>query len=72
MTAISYVTQKQMEDKTGFKHALGYSLPKEDKILIRKGLPKKKKKEVLAHEEEHIAKGEEGPFWGALIGGIAS
>jgi len=72
MTAISYVSQKEMEDQTGFATALGYSLPKEDKILVRKGLTKKKKKEVLAHEEEHIAKGEEGPLIGALIGAGAS
>ena len=69
MTAITYLTAREMESKTGFKHALGYSLPEEDKILLRKGLPKKKKKEVLAHEEEHIINGEEGPFLGALIGG---
>ena len=67
MTAISYVSQKEMEQQTGFKTALGYSLPKEDKILLRKGLTKKKKKEVLAHEEEHIAKGEEGPFWQTVL-----
>jgi len=72
MTAISYVTPKQMEQETGSKLALGYALPKEDKILIRKGLSKKKKKEVLAHEEEHIAKGEEGPWIGAAIAAGAS
>lgn len=60
-----------MQNKTGFRTALGYSLPKEDKILVRKGLPKELKKKVLAHEEEHIIKGEEGPgFLGSLIGGV--
>jgi hypothetical protein len=75
MTAISYVSQSQMEEKTGFKHALGYALPEEDKILLRKGLTKDKKKEVLAHEEEHIAKGEEGPwvqFIPAIIAGVSA
>jgi hypothetical protein len=64
-----------MEEKTGFKHALGYALPEEDKILLRKGLTKDKKKEVLAHEEEHIAKGEEGPwvqFIPAIIAGVSA
>lgn len=68
MTKVVHVSQKEMENKTGFKQALGYSLPEEDTILVRKGLPKKLKKEVLAHEEEHIAKGEEGPWLGSLIG----
>jgi hypothetical protein len=73
MTAIIPVSKKEMEAKTGFRRALGYSLPKENKILIRKGLPADLKKEVLAHEEEHMEKGEEGPFaWGALIGGALS
>ena len=67
MTAINYVSQKEMQKKTGLKGALGYSFPGEDKILIRKGLTTAKKKEVLAHEEEHIAKGEEGPFLGTLL-----
>ena len=40
MTQVSYVSQKEMEAKTGFKKALGYALPKEDKILVRKGLSK--------------------------------
>jgi len=71
MTAISYVTQKQMEDKTGFKHALGYSLPKKEQILIRKGLPKKLENKVKRHEEEHMLKGEEGP-WVQFIPAIAS
>lgn len=67
MTAISYVSKTQMEKETGFKHALGYAKPKEDKILIRKGLDKKTEKKVRAHEEEHILKGEEGPFLEWLI-----
>ena len=67
MTQIVPVSQKEMEAKTGFKKALGYALPKEDKILVRKGLSKEKKKEVLAHEEDHIEKGEEGPFLSWLI-----
>jgi hypothetical protein len=60
-------SQKEMQKETGLKTALGYAFPKEDKILIRKGLSKEKKKEVLAHEEEHIAKGEEGPWWAQAI-----
>jgi len=72
MTAITYVSQKEMKQRTGFGRALGYSLPQEDEILLRKGLTKEKKKEVLAHEEDHIARGEEGPFLGALIGGAIS
>lgn len=68
MTAIVHVSKQEMKERTGFSNALGYSLPKEDKILVRKNLPKEKKKEVLAHEEEHILNGEEGPFLGAIIG----
>jgi hypothetical protein len=72
MTTISRVTAKQMHQKTGLRTALGYALPKEDKILIRKGLPKDLEKEVLGHEEKHIGRGEEGPFLGALLGAGAS
>jgi len=72
MTAIQYVSQREMQEKTGLKGALGYAFPKEDKILIRKGLSEEKKKEVLAHEEDHIAKGEEGPFWEIVAGVGAS
>lgn len=70
MTAVVPVSQKEMKRQTGMGRALGYSLPKEDKILVRKDLPDDLKKEVLAHEEEHITKGEEGPFLGSLIGGV--
>jgi hypothetical protein len=70
MTTVTHVSAKEMKERTGFKHALGYSLPEEDEILVRKGLSKKVKKEVLAHEEEHIANDEEGPFLGSIIGGI--
>jgi hypothetical protein len=72
MTAIKYVSQKEMQKETGLKTALGYAFPKEDKILIRKGLPKEKKKEVLAHEEEHIAKDEEGPWIPQAIAAAAA
>lgn len=68
MTAVIDVSQKQMKRKTGFGRALGYALPEEDKILVHKDLPDDVRKEVLSHEEEHIEKGEEGPFLGALIG----
>ena len=71
MTQVVPVSKKEMEKQTGFKNALGYSIPKEDKILVRKRLSKEKKKEVLAHEEDHIKKGEEGPFLpfiGPLVG----
>ncbi len=67
MTVLQHISKKEMEDRTGFKSALGYSLPQEDKILVRKGLSKEKKKEVIAHEEEHIQKGEEGPFLNWLV-----
>lgn len=68
MTVLKRVSQKEMKRRTGFGTALGYSLPEKDEILIRKDLPKKVEKEVISHEEEHISKGEEGPFLGALIG----
>jgi hypothetical protein len=68
MTTVAYVSQKEMESRTGFGKALGYAFPKEDKILIRKDLPKDLEGTVKKHEEEHIEKGEEGPFLGALIG----
>jgi len=76
---IDYVSQKEMQKRTGLKKALGYTFPKEETILVRKGLPADLKKEVLAHEEDHLAKGEEGPFpWlaaaavaSAVVGGVA-
>jgi hypothetical protein len=69
MTALRYVTKKQMIDETGMD-TLGYAKPKNGLILIRKGLDKKTEHEVRAHEFEHIKKGEEGPFGipGAIIG----
>jgi hypothetical protein len=73
MTVLTYVTKSEMENRTGFKNALGYAYPKEDEILIRKNLPKEIEKEVKQHEEEHILKGEEGPglfdFAGKIFGG---
>jgi len=72
MTAVVPVSQREMKRQTGMGRALGYSLPKEDKILVRKDLPDDLRKEVLAHEEEHITKGEEGPFLGSLISGVGS
>ena len=70
MTVLQYVSQGQMEDQTGFRTALGYAFPKEDKILIREGLPKELEKEVKQHEEDHILKGEEGPGLFSSIGKI--
>lgn len=71
MTVLQHVSQREMEKQTGFRKALGYAFPKEDKILIRKDLPKDIEKKVKQHEEEHILKGEEGPFWG-LVAGLAA
>ena len=70
MTVLTYVTQGEMERRTGFKKALGYAFPKQDEILIRKGLPEDLEKKVKAHEEEHILKGEEGPGLFSKIGKI--
>ncbi len=72
MTAIDYVSKREMVKKTGADVA-GYALPKEDRILIREGLPEDLRKEVVAHEIDHIEKGEEGPFpWPAVIQAGAS
>lgn len=70
MTSITYVTPAEMDRRTGFRHALGYTTS-EGNILIRKGLPKRLERKVKRHEEDHVRKGEEGPFWGAVaaIGG---
>lgn len=69
MTQIIPVTQTEMKRRTGVD-ALGYTYPKKDTILIRKELTGEAKREVLDHELDHLEKGEEGPFWGAIIGGI--
>ena len=61
MTVVKRVSMAEMLLETGMP-ALGYSQPDKDRILLRKGLPKKKEREVLGHEYEHIAKGEEGPW----------
>lgn len=63
---IQHVTDKEMLRRTGV-NALGYSYPKKDLILLKKGLTGKKKREVLAHEVEHMSKGEEGPFLEQLV-----
>lgn len=69
---IKYVSQSEMQRETGSPLPLGYSQPDKDQVLIRKGLSNKLAKEVKAHEFEHMAKGEEGPFLGALLGGVAA
>jgi hypothetical protein len=69
MTSVTYVSGKEMARRTGMPAALGYSFPKADEILIRKGLPEKVEAHVREHEAEHIANGEEGPFLGAILGG---
>lgn len=71
MTAVKYVTRDQMKKQTGMD-TLGYAKPKNSLILLRKGMSKKQEMEVREHEFEHIKKGEEGPFWGAVIGAGAS
>lgn len=68
MTTVTYVTAKQMAARTGMPTALGYTT-KSGNILIRRGLDKKTERKVRAHEAEHVARGEEGPFLG-LIGAI--
>ncbi len=70
MTVLQRVSAKEMEKQTGFRKALGYSFPKEDKILIRKDLPKDLERKVKQHEEEHILKGEEGPGLFSFLGGL--
>lgn len=67
MTVIKHVTAKEMRRRTG-TNALGYSYPDKDTILLRKGLTGQLKREVLDHEIEHMANGEEGPFLPALLG----
>jgi hypothetical protein len=67
MTQIQTISAKEMTRRTGVNNALGYSYPKKDLILLKKGLTGKKKREVLDHEINHLAKGEEGPFLSSLI-----
>lgn len=71
MTVVKRVTKKEMVEKTGID-TLGYAKPQISTIFIRKNLPKKVEKEVLQHEYDHITKGEEGPFWGAIAGAAIS
>ncbi len=71
MTQIVKVTEKEMLRRTG-TNAMGYSYPDKDMVLLNKNLTGANKREVLAHEREHMEKGEEGPFWGSLIGGVTS
>lgn len=72
MTQIQYVSEKEMTRQTGVRNALGYTFPKQDKILLRKGLKGKLREDVIEHEINHLKKGEEGPFIGAAIGGALS
>jgi len=73
MTQIQHVSEKEMTRRTGFHNALGYTFPRKDLILLRKGLTGKRKREVLNHESAHLKNNEEGPFLdpgtSALIGG---
>lgn len=66
MTQIQHVTEKEMTRRTGVRNALGYTYPDKDLILLKKGLKGKKKREVLDHEINHLARGEEGPFLGGI------
>ncbi len=67
MTQVQHVTAKEMTRRTGIENCLGYTYPDKDLILLKKGLTGKKKKEVLAHEVNHLRKGEEGPFLGTMM-----
>lgn len=66
---VQYVSRSTMIDETGMD-ALGYTQPHKERILIQKGLDKDTEHEVRKHEWEHAKKGEEGPFWGAIIGSV--
>lgn len=68
---VQYVSRSKMIDETGMD-ALGYTQPHKERILIQKGLDKDTEHEVRKHEWEHAKKGEEGPFWGPLLGGLVS
>lgn len=69
MTQVKRVSLAEMIGETGMP-ALGYSRPQADEILLVDGMPKAKENEVLAHEYEHMARGEEGPFLGAIGGAL--
>jgi len=74
MTQIQHVSENEMTRRTGVRNALGYTFPKKDLILLRKGLAGKLKRKVLDHEIAHLKNDEEGPFvigpgTSALIGG---
>lgn len=71
MTQIKHVTEKEMVRRTGL-NALGYTCPKKDLILLKKGLKGKKKREVLEHEVNHLKKGEEGPFLEGIAAGVGA
>ena len=70
MTTVTRVSLAEMINETGIP-ALGYSRPQDDEILLVDGLPKAQEREVLAHEAEHISKGEEGPFLKKLVSAAA-
>lgn len=66
---VEYVSRSRMIDETGMD-ALGYTQPHKERILIQKGLDKDTEHEVRKHEWDHAKKGEEGPFWGPILGGL--
>lgn len=70
---VKRVSLAEMLAETGTP-ALGYSQPQKNRILIQDGLPKSVHNEVMAHEWEHMSRGEEGPFaWvPAAIGAVGS
>lgn len=69
MTTVRRISLADMVNETGMP-TLGYSRPQNDEILLVDGLPKSAEKEVLAHEYEHMGKGEEGPFGPLAAAGI--
>ena len=61
MTQVKRVSLAEMLEETGTP-ALGYSKPQKNTIYIRDGMPKGLENEVMAHEYDHMSRGEEGPF----------
>lgn len=68
MTKVVNVSTKEMARRTGLSNALGYAFPDKNTVVLHKALKGKARKAVLQHEMDHISKGEEGPFLGALAG----
>jgi len=72
MTQVKRVSRNTMNKLSGHPDNPGRAESSKNTIYLKKGLNPQEEATVLAHEYEHIAKGEDGNFWGAVVSAAGS